>query len=91
MRSHDVAVDVGPMAIERNRELWELVNARFTDADADLRWSSAEITWGLFRHREDDLDLLGDIAGLDVVEIGCGSAYLWLLSSGLVPVPSPST
>ena len=27
------------MAIERNRELWELVNERFTDADADLRWT----------------------------------------------------
>ena len=83
-----VAMDVGPMAIERNRELWELVNARFTDADADLRWNAAEITWGLFQHREDDLDLLGHIAGLDVVEIGCGSAYLSaaLVRAGARPV-----
>ncbi len=65
-----------PSAIERNRELWALVNEGFTDADADLRWTSSGIAWGLFQHREEDLDLLGDVAGLDVVEIGCGSAYL---------------
>ena len=81
-------VDVGPMAIERNRELWEVVNERFTDADADLRWHATGIRWGLFQHREDDLDLLGDIAGLDVVEIGCGSAYLSaaLVRAGARPV-----
>ena len=72
----DGAVDEVAMAIERNRDLWALVNERFSDADADRRWSASGVSWGLFEHREDDLGLLGDIAGVDVVEIGCGSAYL---------------
>jgi SAM-dependent methyltransferase len=69
-------VDVGLQAIERNRDLWAVVNERFTDTDADRRWTSSEITWGLFQYREDDLDLLGDVGGLDVIELGCGTAYL---------------
>ena len=68
------------MAIERDREVWELVNERFTDADADRRSTSSGIRWGLFQHREQDLDLVDDVAGLDVVEIGCGSAYELRLS-----------
>jgi SAM-dependent methyltransferase len=65
-----------PQGIERNRELWALVNAQFTDTDADVRWASSGVTWGLFQHREDELGLIGDVAGLDVVELGCGTAYL---------------
>ena len=69
-------MDTGPSTIERNRQLWGLVNERFTDADADLRWTSPGITWGLFQHAEDELELLGEVAGLDVLEVGCGTAYL---------------
>jgi SAM-dependent methyltransferase len=68
--------------IERNRELWTLVNAQFTDADAERRWAGAAgITWGLFEHREEVLGVLGEVDGRDVVELGCGTAYL---SAGLV-------
>jgi SAM-dependent methyltransferase len=72
----DCFVDTGRQAIERNRNLWALVNERFTDTDADVRWTASGITWGLFQHREAELGLLGDVAGLDVVELGCGTAYL---------------
>lgn len=63
-------------ATARNRELWALVNEQFTDADADPRWDAGEITWGLFRIPEAELQLLGDVSGLDVLEVGCGTAYL---------------
>jgi SAM-dependent methyltransferase len=72
---HD-AVDEGRSATERNRDLWALVNERFTDADAARRWTAPGITWGLFEHPESELGLLGGVSGLDVLEIGCGSAYL---------------
>ena len=62
--------------LARHRQLWEIVNERFTDADADDRWARAGIRWGLFRHDESELGLLGDVAGLDVVELGCGTAFL---------------
>lgn len=39
-------------------------------------WASDEVTWGLFGIREEDLGSpLGDVRGLDVVELGCGTAY----------------
>ncbi|MEZ5144421.1 MAG: class I SAM-dependent methyltransferase [Acidimicrobiales bacterium] len=63
-------------SIERNRALWATVNAAFTDADADRRWREPGISWGLFHLPERELGLLGDVVGLDVVELGCGTAYL---------------
>jgi SAM-dependent methyltransferase len=65
---------------ERNRTLWSEVNAQFTDGDAEGRWTEREITWGLFRTSEAALDVLGDVDGARVVELGCGTAYLsaWL-------------
>jgi SAM-dependent methyltransferase len=63
-------------AVRRNRELWSVVNERFTDADADARWSADGLEWGLFRIPERELGLLGDVDGLDVVELGCGTAFV---------------
>jgi SAM-dependent methyltransferase len=76
---HDVAV---------NRALWAMVNAQFTDAHAHDAWAAGEITWGLFDVPERELCVLGDVAGLDVIELGCGTAYLsaWLAKRGARPV-----
>jgi SAM-dependent methyltransferase len=52
------------------------VNAQFTDEDAARAWAAEELTWGLFGVRERDLGVLGDVSGLDVIELGCGTAYL---------------
>ena len=62
--------------VARNRAVWTVVNAQFTDEDADRAWAAEEVTWGLFRVPERELGVLGDVRGLDVVELGCGSAYL---------------
>jgi SAM-dependent methyltransferase len=53
-----------------------LVNGEFTDEDAHRAWAAEEITWGLFGIAERDLGVLGNVAGLDVIELGCGTAYL---------------
>ena len=47
-----------------------------------------EITWGVFGVPEASLGTLGDVAGLDVVELGCGTAYVsaWLARRGARPV-----
>lgn len=60
----------------RHRELWAQVSAEHTDAEADERWQSRGIEWGLFRLSERRLGVVGDVTGLDVVEVGCGTAYL---------------
>jgi SAM-dependent methyltransferase len=74
--------------VARNRALWTVVNAEFTDEDAYRAWSAAELTWGLFGVPERELGVLGDVAGLDVVELGCGTAYLsgLLARQGASPV-----
>jgi SAM-dependent methyltransferase len=72
----------------RNRGVWSEVNAGFTDADAEAKWSASEISWGLFGLPDADLGLLGDVAGTDVLELGCGTAYVsaWLCRAGARPV-----
>jgi SAM-dependent methyltransferase len=74
--------------LARNRALWTLVNAAFTDEDAERAWAAEEVAWGLFRVPERDLGVLGDVDGLDVLELGCGTAYLsaWLARRGARPV-----
>jgi SAM-dependent methyltransferase len=74
-----------------NREIWTTVNEQFTDAAATARWAAVDITWGLFAVPEDELHALGPpgrLAGLDVVELGCGTAYFsaWLARRGARPI-----
>jgi SAM-dependent methyltransferase len=72
---HDLAV---------NRALWTQVNAEYTDEEAERAWAAPEITWGLFNVPEREVDVLGDVSDLDVIELGCGSAYVaaWLARRG---------
>src|SRR5688500_5338262 len=58
-----------------NRELWTTKNAEYTDPAALRAWAREEFTWGVFGIPEAEIGALGDVAGLDVVELGCGTAY----------------
>jgi ubiquinone/menaquinone biosynthesis C-methylase UbiE len=46
------------------------------------------IGWGVFGLPEDEVGALGDVSGLDVVDLGCGTAYFsaWLARRGARPV-----
>ena len=70
--------------VERNREVWTKANAEYTDAKARESWAKDEIDWGMFSGLESELNALGDVAGKDVVELGCGTAYFgaWLVKRG---------
>jgi SAM-dependent methyltransferase len=59
-----------------NRDLWTLVNAQFTDGQALDAWAERDFAWGLFANRERRLNALGDVTGLDVIELGCGTAFV---------------
>lgn len=83
------------MTSPENVRLWTKVNAEWTDAKATEAWAADEIHWGIWGIPESDLGVLGDVAGLDVVELGCGTAYFsaWLARRGarLVGVdPTPA-
>ncbi|HEX5586252.1 MAG TPA: class I SAM-dependent methyltransferase, partial [Acidimicrobiia bacterium] len=61
-------------------------NRAFWDADADDYQAAhgdalrrAPDAWGVWRIPESDLHVLGDVAGLDVLEYGCGAAQ-WSLA-----------
>ena len=75
-----------PRASERalNRALWAVVNERFTDDAAEAMWARRDVVWGLFAVPEHDLGVLGDVRGLDVLELACGTAYFsaWLARAG---------
>ncbi|MFN8224960.1 MAG: class I SAM-dependent methyltransferase [Gaiellales bacterium] len=72
----------------RNRESWTQANAEYTDAKAIENWAQQEMTWGCFGVPEGSLGTLGEIDGLDVIELGCGTAYVsaWLARRGARPV-----
>jgi len=77
-----------PDYVVGNRAIWTDSNREYTDAQADRAWRAEEITWGMFHHPESALHVLGEVAGLDVVELGCGTAYFssWLARRGARPV-----
>jgi SAM-dependent methyltransferase len=68
----------------RNRAWWTKSNAEYADQRAHADWAQEEFTWGMCRVPEAELGVLADVAGKDVVELGCGTAYVgaWLKRRG---------
>ena len=77
-----------PDYVAKNRDGWTRTNAEYTDRAAERAWSDRPFSWGVFGVPEADLDVLGDVAGLDVIELGCGTAYFaaWFARQGARPV-----
>ena len=73
-----------PEYVQQNVANWTRANAEYTDTSATRAWAQEEIRWGVFGAPESELNLLGDVNGLDVVELGCGTAYFsaWLARRG---------
>jgi hypothetical protein len=72
-------------SIERNISYWTEQNAHGY-ADAGRRhWLAAQFTWGEDDLPESDIGALPDVAGKDVIELGCGTAFIsaWLGVVGL--------
>lgn len=74
-----------PDAAARNRAYWDEVNAPLYAEPGRRSWACDEITWGIFGVPEAQLRALPvDLAGKDVIELGCGTAYFgaWLARRG---------
>ena len=73
---------------EKNRTAWTKANSEFTGNDAAVQWAAPEIVWGIWGKPESEIGVIGDVAGLDVVELGCGTAYFssWFARRGARPV-----
>jgi len=65
-----------------NREHWNEEAAAYV-AYGESSWAG-EPRWGVFGSPESDVGLLPDVSGLDVAELGCGTAYVsaWCLRAG---------
>jgi SAM-dependent methyltransferase len=72
-----------PDHVERNRAEWTTWATEFAET-ATRAWSQKEITWGVWNAPESELCVLPQLEGRDVVELGCGTAYVsaWLARRG---------
>lgn len=59
--------------VRRNQAVWDADSADYQRRNA-ARLSRTEPTWGVWGIPERELQVLGDVAGLDVLELGCGGA-----------------
>jgi SAM-dependent methyltransferase len=77
-----------PGSVAVNREVWTRSNAEYTDRSAAVAWAKDEVSWGQCGVPDSEVGALGDVSGLDVVELGCGTAYVsaWLAKLGARPV-----
>ena len=59
--------------VRKNREHWEGGSAAYQERNASQldRWD--RLGWGTWDLAEEDLQALGDVRGLDVLEYGCGA------------------
>src|ERR671916_973722 len=74
--------------VARNREAWDRMAADYVESGR-RHWASDEVTWGIFDVTESRIGMLPpDLAGMDAVELGCGTAYVsaWLARRGARPV-----
>ncbi len=67
----------------RNRAVWTVSNAEYTAANARESWAK-DVHWGVWQVPETQVKALPDVQGLEVIELGCGTAYFgaWLKKRG---------
>ena len=73
-----------PDYLDANIANWTQSNAEYTDDAAASSWAKEEIDWGIWKTPESELNILGDVSGLDIVDLGCGTGYFcaWLARRG---------
>ena len=77
-----------PDHVARNRVYWDRRAAEY-EHPGRRNWASDEPRWGIWGVPESQVGMLpADVAGLDVIELGCGTGYVsaWLARRGARPV-----
>ena len=73
-----------PDHVRRNREQWDEWASEYAAA-AERHWAQDSPTWGIWGIPESEIGMLAEnIAGLDAIELGCGTAYVsaWMARRG---------
>ena len=85
---HESATTTTGDHVAQNRVAWDRMAADYVEGGR-RSWASDEITWGIFDVPESRIGMLPpDVAGMDTVELGCGTGYVsaWLARRGARPV-----
>jgi SAM-dependent methyltransferase len=74
--------------VERNRAMWDSYSAEYQERHGQQLADSGGAAWGTYQVPEDELRILGEVAGCDVLEFGCGAAQwsIALAQRGARPV-----
>ena len=81
-------MDEPPDHVLRNRAQWDGWAKEYEDPGR-RNWAQEEPTWGIWGVPESQVGMLPpDVAGLDAIELGCGTGYVsaWLARRGARPV-----
>jgi SAM-dependent methyltransferase len=76
-----------PEHVARNRAYWDAMAHDWVEPGR-RNWQQSEPHWGIWQIPESDAQILPDVNGLDVIELGCGTGYVssWLARRGARPV-----
>ncbi|HEV2461193.1 MAG TPA: class I SAM-dependent methyltransferase, partial [Ktedonobacterales bacterium] len=85
---HDEPLASLPDYVRKNRALWDAISDDYDRQHAAVLAGNLAMAWGLWRLPEADLHILGEVAGRDVLELGCGAARwsIALAQAGARPV-----
>ena len=67
--------------VEFNRAAWNATADRYQENAGEF--IAKRPAWGVWQIPEDELHVLGDVSGLDVLELGCGAAQWSIALAGL--------
>jgi SAM-dependent methyltransferase len=76
-----------PEHVARNRAAWDRWAPDWVAA-GERNWAREVPSWGIWGIPESELRMLEGVAGLDAIELGCGTGYVsaWLARLGARPV-----
>ena len=76
-----------PEHAERNRQVWNEDAPNWVESGRKA-WASPTPSWGIWHVPEEQVKILPDLNGLDVVDLGCGTGYwcAWFARLGARPV-----
>src|SRR5437763_5458673 len=72
----------------KNQAMWEASSDSYEQHHARALSGEKAMAWGMWRIPEADLHILGEVAGKDILELGCGGARwsIALAGRGAQPV-----
>src|SRR2546426_6540498 len=71
----------------KNQAMWEATSDSYEQRHASALSGETAMAWGMWRISEAELDVLGEVAGKDILELGCGAARWSIALAGLGAQP----